>query len=139
VPKGEDLGLSLGLAAGATLCWMLSHADTGTGWWSAACGIAAWVLYTAAASWSLIRRQKTSGRLGFSYLGVAALIFSIGVALFVLGLFALGRGLGGPFGPILLVIGVGTMVLRRRGQLKRTNSPVSYQREVRAFDSPWAR
>ena len=44
-------------------------------------------------------------------LGVAALIFSIGVALFVLGLFALGRGLGGPFGPILLVIGVGTMVL----------------------------
>ena len=111
MPKGEGLGLSLGLAAGAALCWMLSQADTGTGWWAAACGIAAWVLYTAAASWSLIRRHKTSGRLGFSYLGVAALIFSIGVALFVLGLFALGRGLGGPFGPILLVIGVGTMVL----------------------------
>jgi hypothetical protein len=106
----EGLGLGLGLAAGATLCWALpAVVDAGAAWFAIG-RIAAWVLYTLAAAGSLIEIERTSGRLGFGDLGAAAVTVSIGA-----GLLALGQVLTGPWAIAAILLGAGVMVFGLAG------------------------
>jgi hypothetical protein len=107
----EGLGLGLGLAAGATLCWALPAILGAEAGWSAAGRIAAWVLYTIAAGGSLIELERTSGRLGFSDLGAAAVTVSIGAGLLALG----SQVFSGPWAIAAILLGVGFMVVGLAG------------------------
>jgi hypothetical protein len=106
----EGLGLGLGLAAGATLCWLLPYyLGAGAGWMTAG-RVAAWALYTLAASGSLIELEQTSKRRGFSDLGAAAVVVSLGAGLLALGTHLFSGLLAGVFiavGVFIMVFGLG--------------------------------
>jgi len=97
------------------------------------CNIAAWALFTAGAVCSLILIEKTSERFGFLYLGLAALTVCMGV-----GLFALGRGLGGLFGAALFAVGLVIVVVGVVGASWAVGRILSGRPVTRA-DSRWAK
>jgi hypothetical protein len=107
----EGIGLGLGIAAGATLCWVLPYILDGGPGWVVAGRIAAWVLYTIAAAGSLIEVENASGRLGFSDLGAGAVLISVGTGLLALG----SQVLTGVWGAIAIVPGIGAMVFGLAG------------------------